>query len=130
MKIHLYTLAAAALLAGCGKPTTALAPVRWEYKTVEMENYEHFRESVFYYEIETNAEVGLEHTAASLRSDGSFLFSLSGKYGVDFNSLGSEGWELVSAIPQIETTHPISHDEVIAAVRTGKIILIFKRPLP
>jgi hypothetical protein len=122
-------------LCGCNKSPVVPPIQKWEYKIVEVENFEHRMEESAQSEISTNSEAGLQDIASARFDAGDFhLDQPPGKetdleqFGLDIYALGQQGWELVSAIPQTETTHPVSHDDVIASVRTGKVILIFKRP--
>ncbi|MGD1089809.1 MAG: hypothetical protein ABR955_13975 [Verrucomicrobiota bacterium] len=136
MKNILCIIAAAALLCGCNKPTETPLLQKWEYKIVEVENFAHSMQG--YYESEAKTNLNESVTGMALENEDIGEFNLDqppgnstdlGQYGMSINVLGQEGWELVSAIPQTETTHPINHDEIIASVRTGKIIFIFKRPI-
>lgn len=111
----------AALLCGCNKPSQPTVQ-KWEYKVVEKENFEHQMADLAFKEMVTNGAAWQADTASAINNTGTFLLD------VDLAEQGKQGWELVSAIPLTETTHPVAHDEIIAAVRTGEVILIFKRP--
>lgn len=126
MKTVVYILAAGILLCGCNKPDSVPPIQKWEYKVVEVENFEHSM-----YDDAFKNGVDLEKVHAAESGAGDFHLDVDsanakefGKYGLDINMLGQQGWELISAIPQTET---IKADSFINT-RTGKIILIFKRP--
>ena len=121
MKTTFTVLLLGAALCGCQKPPPPGVIQKWEYKTLTLENSEHAAEEYYRSQLYTN-------TAALSFMD--LNRSATGDFDLDFGSLGGGGWELVSAIPQLETTHLTGHDEIISAVRTAKIILIFKRPMP
>jgi hypothetical protein len=116
-------LLAAALLCGCNKsaPPTLAAPTKWSYKVVEMENSEHQIESEAF---KKSGQDMLDAKNSSRLRSGDFYFL----YYKELDAAGVDGWEMVAVIPQTETTHPIGQDGIIASVRTGKIIFIFKRP--
>jgi len=121
MRTKMVILLVAALLCGCG-------PKKWDYKIVEIDNSAHADRSDISAQYATlDADTFIKKTDEALADSGKFEF-----YPTNFTSgmwgLGNDGWELVAVIPQIETTHPVGHDEVISAVRTAKVILIFKRP--
>ncbi len=121
MKTILCLVAAVALLAGCSKPASAIR-VKWEYQTVEVENYEHKAGQT----ASTNAPINWQDVQVFDALPGGFFFD-----DQNLNKLGSDGWELVSSIPQIETMSDaaLSASHEFNNIRTGKIILIFKRPL-
>lgn len=123
MKTVPVILAAAALLCGCGQKQADVPAPRWEYKVVVAENDAHHQESMYWQQVQTNSQA---MDFASLERRGVGDFDFQDKNNLD--RLGTEGWELVSAIPQTETMHPPNNDFAIDAIRTGKIILIFKRP--
>jgi hypothetical protein len=80
-----------------------------------------------YFELATNSSKGLEDMNYEASSPGSFDF-----YGAaDLDKLGSDGWEMVASIPQAETIGDARDYDgrIFPNGRTGKIILIFKRPL-
>jgi hypothetical protein len=131
----------AALLCGCRKPAQRATSIQyWEYKVVtvkndigEIEEYEATNKIPSSAIIDCDSDSGEFH----LNEGG------SDDYRVDMDELGREGWELVSAVPQIETV-PGAEKEVgtvfnvgtdkldpnmvkFTNIRTGKIILIFKR---
>jgi len=139
MKIIVSVLFAAALLCGCQKsetpkpatPEPATNRIQtWEYKVVEVENYAHGQAIKALYESDTNVDLGVEHLLFANSHDGSFGFSGGyDKYSVDLYKLGSDGWELVAAVPQLETEPSAQYRNTrFNNTRTGKIILIFKRP--
>jgi hypothetical protein len=118
----------------------------WEYKVVEVENFDKYMEQAAFEETLTNAPSGLDHSRDANNSQGEFHLdggSQMGKYGADLYQLGMDGWELVAAVPQEETvagaeyydgdtfnTTANSFDKVYKKfnnVRTGRIILILKR---
>lgn len=148
---RIFCIFAAALLCGCTKvPSTPVAsksetPMRWEYKVVEVDNFEGEMKADAHREMLTNAPDWLQHSRAADSASGNFVLNGSaamGKYGAPLYDLGYDGWELVSAIPQTETipdAEKFHGQDFIAGklqdgythfsnIRTGKIILIFKRP--
>jgi len=140
MKIILCLIAITALLTGCGQnpaPQTKIA--HWEYKIVMVENFEHAMRHFASAELRTNIDLGLQHLQQSDAAAGNFVLDTGNaemnenNSGVDTYKLGNEGWELVSAVPQIETIpdakFSVGRDyKPFVNIRTGKIILIFKRP--
>ena len=145
MKIIVSVLFAAALLCGCQKsetpkpatPEPATNRIQtWEYKVVEVANYARYQAMEALFESDTNSALGKFHLNLAERRDGSFEFGASydtnktyEKYDVDFYRLGSDGWELVAAVPQLETEPSAQYRNTrFNNTRTGKIILIFKRP--
>ncbi|HEY1718543.1 MAG TPA: hypothetical protein VGH42_09670 [Verrucomicrobiae bacterium] len=150
MKDAIAILFAALVLCGCNKPAApALEPkqVRWEYKMITIENNAHGEAT----RASQKNPMDIEMYDGALSDSGSFdLDELDAAtkehpelFSVD--RAGKDGWELVSAIPQIETIagakfisgtdyDPASgkvtpHKEIFSNTRTGKIVLIFKRPL-
>jgi hypothetical protein len=144
---------ATTLLCGCSKPATPTTTSaeskiqRWEYKVVTVENFAGYLKESAFQESLTNTDLGLKHDRDADSGAGSFLFDGAqggGKYYADLYYLGNDGWELVSAVPQLETVpdaekfHGQDFDSASGTlkdgythfnnVRTGKIILIFKRP--
>ena len=116
----LCAICASAFICGC-KPAPTIA-TKWEYKTVEADNYAHAAVQEAYLVMKTNSDQGLRDIRSSENSIGGFWMDDLYKYGQD-------GWELVAAVPQIETVDAKDYDDRrIANVRTGKIILLFKRP--
>jgi hypothetical protein len=149
MKSALCLLTLAALLCGCNKTAApdASASPRWEYKTVTVKNFAGVMKDVAYQEMLTNAPDWQKHERSADSGSGDFHLDSGGQmgeYGADLRQLGSDGWELVSAVPQIETVadaesfHGQDYDAASSSlkdgythfsnVRTGQIILIFKRP--
>jgi hypothetical protein len=140
MKI-LFAFVAILLLAGCNKPAPAGQPPaarHWEYRVEEVENYETTDAYNAVQEMKTNPIMGNARYELAQSVGGIFHFSHPPRPGsgphsaLDISALGAEGWELVSAIPQGETTYAtdFSTHQNYPNVRTGKIILIFKRPIP
>ena len=106
---------------------------RWDYKVVEVENFNHHMKEVAFNEFLTNEAEGSKHIHFAEDDPGDFHLDSGGsadKYGADLYQLGSDGWELVSAVPQSETLPGVetSLGDKYNNVRTGKIILILKRP--
>src|SRR5580698_9433543 len=148
MKNLFCTLVTVALLSGCKKPASSTATEqRWEYKVVEVKNFAGYMKTAAYQEMTTNAPNWEDHERAADSGAGDFHLdsnSQMGEYGADMYQLGADGWELVSAVPQIETIpdaksfHGQDFDASTGKLvdgythftntRTGKIILIFKRP--
>lgn len=135
MKTLFYLLAATALLCGCNQKP---APVKWEYKEVVVENRldtEH---------LDLNSTNFLDAYRYEKSDPGDFDFDSPEprKYHQALDDYGADGWELVSAVPMTETipkaeystgfdysrTPPIEDFKPFINIRTGKIILIFKRP--
>lgn len=148
MKI-VVALIAAALLCGCQKSSSPSESKvqRWEYKVVTIENFAHRMEHSAFEEMSTNTDAGLSHSKSAKSDSGSFLFDGAkggDEYAADLYYLGNDGWELVSAIPQMETVpdaekyHGQDFDSATSSlkdgythfnnIRTGKVTLIFKRP--
>ena len=94
-------------------PTT-----KWEYEVVMVENYNHTDEQRAF------ATNGLKEVEFLNGDPGDFYFD-SSLMGVDLSKYASDGWELVAAVPQLETVRYVSDSPF--NVRTGKIYLIFKR---
>jgi hypothetical protein len=131
-------------LTGCSKPPQTFTPQHWEYKVVTVENIEHSMKEDAYTVMQTNSDLGLKQVRTADADYGDFYLDLgdaTGKYSVNIQALGKDGWELVSAVPQIEAVPnaEADGDEYDAEtktfstikftnIRTGKIILIFKRP--
>jgi hypothetical protein len=101
------------------EPKTAILPqVRWDYKTVVVEGRDVWRDS------KTGKYATTEDFQNSRKTTRTFS---SVEYQIDKD--GESGWELVSAVPNIETTFPTVRDgQTQPFVRTAEIILIFKRP--
>jgi len=137
---------AASLLAGCSRRATQ-PPSGWEYKVVSVENSDHGIVNSASAMMQTNVVAALKAVRLAKADAGSFHLESgpNGEYSDYINVLGAQGWELVSAVPQIETI-PDAEQEVGTAfnpdtktlassffrfsnVRTGRIILIFKRRL-
>ena len=132
------------LAAGCGKPPEKMAPPVWEYKVVVVENFAHEMEKNAEHEMSTNTSSGLDNLRYYKSDPGSFDFEASLYSSESLISMGGAGWELVSAVPQIETipdaeylaghtyipsTSTLNPDYLpFANTRTGKVILLFKRP--
>jgi hypothetical protein len=129
MKKILCLVTSTALLCGCGQK-----PSHWDYKVVTVENHAHKAAIDAMIGPSTNA---LDQWRAAKRDDGDF-------YDLDIDELGHKGWELVSALPQTETVPDADFDDTpvynpttqqmdpnrvrFSNIRTGKIVLIFKRP--
>lgn len=115
MKTAIAILITALLLCGCHK--TRL----WEYKVVELENSAHHL-------VAGSVDLSGKYLDAQKEPGDFKLDSLEAPdaFNTDLNNLGSDGWELIAAVPQTETEHPV--DKSPSNIRTGKIILIFKRP--
>lgn len=103
------------MLSGCAKQEVATR--KWQYTTLTIENY--LRSSASF------------KAAADDPKPKAFDYkdSAMGSFSEDkdMQKMGDEGWELVAAIPQTETTFPDSPNRQV--VRTGAIVLFFKRPL-
>jgi len=143
MKIIVSVLITAALLCGCQKPAAPKPATNkiqcWEYKVVTVANYARYVRHIALSQMLTN-EAAREQLLWAERVPGWFDFDAIyatnmtyEKYIVDFDRLGSDGWELVSAVTLLETipdaqygteNHPKEFDNT----RTGEIILFFKRP--
>jgi len=131
MKTACIILAVGALLCGCNKPR------QWEYKTVEINN------TIHGYLERSHAEPSTPAWSDAYRTEQSDPG--------DFDQLqeallknGAEGWELVALVPQLESIpaeylsgHDFHEKEPLLTphfspfvnTRTGKILLVFKRPL-
>ncbi len=129
MKIHniLMVVMMAAATVGCGRSTSY---VFWEYKIITVENNEHAQESSDAMKLIS----GTNSDASGVLKDLQYDTTISGDFDletkVNWNSLEQDRWELAAAIPQTETESTKDLDgNVYANVRTGKVILIFKRPV-
>jgi hypothetical protein len=140
MKI-LFAFVATLLLAGCNKPVPVVQPPaaqHWEYRVEEVSNSEDYNIRAAFQEVKTNIIAAERHLGAAQRNAGGFILVTSPGDGwrrdsaIDISKIGAEGWELVSAIPQCETIYATDDitEQKYPNVRTGKIILIFKRPIP
>jgi hypothetical protein len=121
MKKLLCFLAAAALLSGCDKPA---APQKWEYKTVELYN-----DSLQGVKEALALDQGPVQNAYNLKIAEEFEngFSIL-KYdgcGKTLVEAGEDGWELVSAVPELQTSYHAGDSKPY--IRTEKILLLFKR---
>lgn len=139
MKTALCLLAATVLLSGCSKSAAPAGVTKWEYKVVTFENFEHHMHELADQEFTTNTDLGLQDLVYADRDAGDFhldffptnVADLNNSMSTDIYSLGNQGWELVSAVPQTETIYAkddVGSSREYSNVRTGKIILIFKRP--
>ncbi len=113
----IFSIFAAALLCGC-QP-------KWEYKTVTIDNLAADAAFLLLNDKAKSATEAMKGYDSANASPGTFNLETPTVLGItntpdSLNHLGREGWELVSAVPQIETLK--------SNIRTGKIILIFKRP--
>jgi hypothetical protein len=131
----IIALLIAALFCGCNKTSapvmasTAKQKTQWDYKIITVENFAHALHESAMQEQQTNTILGGRHLLYADNNGGDFDFNTDGKTGADFFQLGEDGWELVAAIPQTETVQSMNDVGVPQAnIRTGKIILIFKRP--
>ena len=126
MKITQLALATIiALACGCGKEPAAQKTVlekmvgegipHWDISVVEIENSEH---AVAHDAYKNSANL-TETLKRSDQSAGNFVFSSK-----EYRRMQEQGWELVAAVPQLETI--ISNGQPFT--RTAKIILFFKRP--
>jgi hypothetical protein len=132
MKIN-SALILAALLCGCSKQSDpSLAIKKWEYKVATVENTEHYYKKQHQEEATTNSVDGHLHMRWDDADPGdvSLDFAYGKNYGTDLNDYGSDGWELVSTIPMLETIPDAGYTEYdkFTNIRVGKVILIFKRP--
>jgi hypothetical protein len=131
MKTFFYFLAITILVCGCNKPPSAPVVQKWEYKVIEVENFEHSMKEQAEAESSTNIDQAIKDENYANADAGDFNLNIVGaeslgwkeKYAADLDKLGKDGWELVAAIPQTETLKA----EDFSNTRTGKIILIFKR---
>jgi len=136
MKFTIFILAAVVLLFGCSKPAEPAkfaTATRWEYKSITVENdaykweLNHTGEIVDQYATNSKAAPDYSSWEAARSFEGDF--DLNESQALD--QAGRDGWELVNAIPVIQTV-PQLEDRVAGTrydnIRTGKIVLIFKRP--
>lgn len=144
MKTTFALLFAAMLLCGCQKtaaPPAATKIQKWEYKVVQVENYAHYTEKMAVLNVmKTNSDLATIEIQYAEKDCGSFDFDstyLNEKYGdqyaVDFDKLGADGWELISAVPKLETLPNVEYGSEVNPhtfnnTRTATIILLFKRP--
>ena len=146
MKNIFLFLAICSIFAGCKKtPPPEPVVARWEYKTVTVENFAGYMSENASEETKTNLNTGLEHQEQANAGMGSFDLEFSdSRYGCELYKLGQQGWEMVSAIPLIQT---VPFAEAISGetynpdtkslefekskfnnIRTGAVVLVFKRP--
>lgn len=123
----IFLILAAALLAGCSKPAEPVQhPPRWEYKVLEFPNYDDRYDPQL---IQTN----YERYQLEKRMPGEFGLEQvpDTNFPTDnLRQLGQQGWELVAAVPEIETIEDAGGHQGFHNVRTSKLDLIFKRPVP
>lgn len=135
MKLFVYISALIALVTcGCRPSASTAAPSvqKWEYKVVQVENFEHYMLDYSTRELVTNAPDAKLHANNAMEDAGEFHIGVEDaarlgwdpKYAVDLSALGRDGWELVSTTPLTETVKSDS----LTNTRTGSMILIFKRP--
>jgi hypothetical protein len=147
MKAILAIITIATLLCGCKPTAPATAPIRkWEYKVVTVDNFARYMEQAAFEEMRTNGADWEQHDRDAKSGAGDFHLDGSTQTDtmIDLNQIGADGWELVAAIPQTETLPGVDFDDGTVYnpdtgkldpkisrfdnTRTGKIILIFKRP--
>lgn len=124
MKTVFTIVALVICLCGC-RPAqnNPAARTRWEYKTVEYENY---ADADTVPMIQTNLDLYQEHRTMA----GGFGFESPASFPkVNLSDLGRDGWELVSAVSQVETMEDAGTRIRFNNIRTGKVTLIFKRPI-
>jgi hypothetical protein len=104
------------LLIGIGAPFWVfLKPTpNWEYQTVEI-------------------LAGSSSTASISDNYGKLAYKTIPEFSTRLDSMGSQGWELVSSFLEHETAHPNFGDEDYVSgiqpnMRPQKLVLIFKRP--
>lgn len=108
----------AVMLTGCKNETENNFMDKWEYKTVHIEACPMLQ--------------GEENKNINLKSPLRFY---SDELNDSLNTAGQEGWELVNAIPEIETAYPqLDSDEynvsgIRSNVRTSGVSLVFKRKI-
>jgi hypothetical protein len=96
---------------------------KWEYKVVEIENSKEKNLD----DALTNNPPDIDKMMKSEEGAGFLMFYEAHDYSglpVNLIELGHDGWELVSAVPQVETVVPYSSPNV----RTKEVILLFRRP--
>ncbi len=108
----------AVMLTGCKNETENNFMDKWEYKTIHVEAYPMLQ--------------GEENKNINLKLPLRFC---SDELNDSLNTAGQEGWELVNAIPEVETAYPqLDFDEyningIKSNVRTSGLSLIFKRKI-
>ncbi|HEX5398842.1 MAG TPA: hypothetical protein VFY06_07325 [Verrucomicrobiae bacterium] len=123
MKAFIGIFLAALIFCGC-KPKVQ----QWEYEILEVDNFAHFEQQQAETEMLTNIDQAVSNINDAKQSAGEFHLDNAAQqdhYNTWLTKSGLQGWELVSAIPQTETMN----GKDFKNVRTGKIILIFKRPI-
>lgn len=131
----------AVVACGCEKPVEkvqAATRPKWEYKTVEVENYafaEYSKKLEEYAKKPTRTED--ERRDLKIAETIAGGFTIPGLY-----ELGEEGWELVSCVATVDTEWPkvrtgsrydrdrdklVDVEETQPNIRSGKLLLIFKR---
>jgi hypothetical protein len=118
----------------------------WDYRVVEVENIAGYMKESAFEEMKTNGAEWMEHSRQADNTSGDFNFDTiiqMGKYGADLAAIGREGWELVAAVPQMETLPLVEYQDgtifnpatgrldpniqKFNNIRTKKIVLIFKK---
>jgi hypothetical protein len=142
------TLILAALLCGCAKHHQ-----QWEYKIITVENaYHRLSVTASNERMSTTNDDKWIFDDRRARSDAGYFDIENGDtegvnghnfYGSKLAEMGANGWELVSAVPQLETSPDAEYlagldyengnngKEIykpFTNIRTGNILLIFKRP--
>ena len=138
MRTYLGIGLAALLAAGCSQSQKESHP-RWEYRTMEVDCFQHWMSRNSF----TNnvGQPDLKESEMAKQDMGTFELPLDVK--AELSDMGHDGWEMVSAVPEIETvpnveypggrvynpdTQKLEETTIKAAnIRTGKILLIFKR---
>jgi hypothetical protein len=141
MKTVIFILAAA-LLCGCNK--------KWEYKVVEFRNSEGIATTELFLSKTNSTHEWLTKLDEANSSAGLFslemmppIAGIKGNTTIspDLDTMGKEGWELVAAVPQIETIagakfpdgidysdgKAVEKQSTFSNTRTASIFLIFKR---
>lgn len=104
------------IVCGCG-PQSPSAPVRvkWDYKTFVIEN------------ANPDLHVSVSDAGWMEKSEHEKIATAYLPiFDHELTEIGSEGWEMVSCVPQIETVWAVG--QKLPNTRTAKLTFIFKRP--
>jgi hypothetical protein len=136
--VKLTLFLAAIICCGCNQETPKIRSgserLKWEYKTVRLENEIHKNNEEIYGA--ANEPEFLRKIQVNEQSPGSFNLAV-------LDSIGEEGWELISSYIEQETIWPNIKTEIVQGskpkvipardelrqpnFRSGNLVLIFKR---
>src|SRR5208283_2254533 len=119
MNRFVFCLISVGILCGCRPSEPAPNSQRWQYKVVVWENDNHAMH-------DEEIKSGNFDVAQFIQESGGEFTrcDLNPPDDVDIHKLGNLGWDLVATIPELETVNTSKGN----FTRTGKILLIFKKP--